>query len=146
MKEGLRIDTPTDSSLFYEALENVTICGVPIDKGQIILTNTVYPHHNPDYFEKPFEYIPERFDPESEYFFKPGTKEPRDPKYFVPFGVGLRNCVGQTLAKLETKVLLSRFITRIDYELDEKITANPDMKFNMLQVNALTGKITSKTG
>ena len=119
---------------------------MPIDKGQVVTISTYYPHYNPDYFEKPFEYIPERFDPQSEYFFKPGTKEPRDPKCYVPFGVGLRNCAGQTLAKLETKVLLSRLITRIDYELDEEIASNPDMKFNMMQPDILKGKITRIKG
>ena len=146
IKEGLRIDTPVDGSLYYEALDAVTICGVPIGKGEVMAMNTLYPHYNPDYFEKPFEYIPERFDPQSEYFFKPGTKEPRDPKCYVPFGVGLRNCPGQTLAKLEIKVLLSRFITRIEYELDEEISKNPDMKFNLIQSGVLKGKITSKKG
>ena len=55
IKEGLRIDTPVDGSLYYEALDAVTICGVPIGKGEVMAMNTLYPHYNPDYFEKPFE-------------------------------------------------------------------------------------------
>ena len=144
IKEGLRIDCPTLGSLFYRTLDKITICGVPIEKGEIVTKNTLYPHYNPAYYHKPFEFIPERFDPDSKYFSVPGSKSPRDPKWYNPFGVGLRNCVGQTLAKLESKVILSRLITRIDFDLDQDIAANEFMRFNLVQDSVLRGRITYK--
>ena len=70
----------------------------------------------------PEEFIPERFDPENEYYFKPNSnkKEARDPKSYIPFSFGIRNCAGQTLAKLESRVILSRVLTTLKLDINEE--------------------------
>ena len=145
IKETLRLDPPANASLFYQAKEDITICGVPIYKGNTINIGLIHPHHNPKQYHKPLEYIPERFDPDSEYFYVPGSdKVARDIKSFIPFTFGQRNCTGQTLAKLESKVLLARILTKLDFEIDKEILENPNLRFNMFEKAQLTGKIIKK--
>ena len=142
MKEVLRIDTPVMQSSLYEVFESTEICGVKLDKGQLVGIDIVFCHYNPDQYHRPTEFLPERFDPENELFFRPGGgKQARHPKSFIPFTFGARNCVGQTLARLESKVVLARLLEKIDYDLTEDIMNNPDAKFNAFESMHLEGKI-----
>lgn len=52
-------------------------------------------------FEKPFEFRPERW--------IEASKVP-PPYTFIPFSAGERTCIGQYLAKIETKMILQKFI------------------------------------
>ena len=104
------------------------------------------PHFNPKEWHSPTEFIPERFDPESEYFFRPNLdkKEARNPNSYIPFSFGIRNCAGQTLAKLEFKVILSRMLTTMNIKIDDDQLKNDCAKFNLVSQMRLYGKVTSK--
>mmetsp|Transcript_14930 Transcript_14930/g.17270 ORF Transcript_14930/g.17270 Transcript_14930/m.17270 type:complete len:217 (+) Transcript_14930:406-1056(+) len=91
IKEGLRIDPPATVGLKYQANQDVTLCGVHFEKGTIFGYSIIMPHYNPRDWHEPEEFIPERFDPESKYFYKPGTETSRDPKSYIPFSTGIRN-------------------------------------------------------
>ena len=63
-------------------------------------------HLNPLQWHYPMTFKPERFDPNSPLFLAPGGK-PRSPYAYLPFTIGPRSCLGQTLALAEIKVLLA---------------------------------------
>ena len=54
--------------------------------------------HNAEQWQKPFEFIPERFDNSNPVSLTPGGKK-RNPYSFVPFGGGKRVCFGKTFAE-----------------------------------------------
>jgi cytochrome P450 len=55
-------------------------------------------HRNPKDWVRPEEFIPERFDPKSEFFLRAdGTK--RHPMAFGPFLGGKRVCLGKTFVE-----------------------------------------------
>ena len=142
IKETLRIDGPATQALLYNFKKDTTICGVPFSKGQKIYPNVLYSHYNPKEWHEPRSFIPERFDPESKYFFKPDTdNQARHPKSFIPFGFGPRNCMGQSLAKLEAKVVLSRILTTVDYEIDQDLLDNDYVSFSIISQFKLLGMI-----
>ena len=144
-REALRFDHPLPQGMVYGVQKDIEICGVPISKGEKIAINHIFQSYDPHNYQRPLEFIPERFDPTSDLFFKPGgTKEQRPPKSNTPFSLGLRNCAGQTLAKLEVKVILTRLLQKIDYEVNEDIISNPDVKFNIVDGTHLKGKIINK--
>ncbi|KAH7360828.1 cytochrome P450 [Rhexocercosporidium sp. MPI-PUGE-AT-0058] len=67
---------------------------------------------DPRYFEKPDEYIPERWGDWDE-----GVK---DRRAFVPFGYGVHSCVGRQLALNELRTALAAVVERWDIVLGEK--------------------------
>ena len=76
-------------------------------------------HKNPKEWQKPFEFIPERFDSNSEYFKRPdGT--PRNPLAFMPFLGGKRICLGKTFAETTLKLVLPLYFYHFDFEFVNK--------------------------
>ena len=143
LKESLRVDSPAIEGIPYLTVKDCELAGVKISKGERVGISIAYPHYDPEQWQKPEEFLPERFDPENDLFYKPGTKESRHPKSYIPFTFGIRNCLGQTLAKLELKVLLSRFLTKVEYEIKDELIEN-DYRYNLLDGRHLFGKITKK--
>ena len=144
IKESQRIDNPVIASIIYQAVEDCEITGVKITKGDRLKMNMLYPHYNPEQWHRPEEFLPERFDPQNELFFKPGTKEARHPKSYFPFGFGPRICLGQILAKIELKVVLSRFLTKVDFEVRQEHMENDKWRYYIHEGRHLYGKITNK--
>ena len=62
-------------------------------------------HHRPDLYPEPFAFRPERW-----LGRKPGTYE------WIPFGGGIRRCLGAALAMAEQRVVLSAMARRLDLE------------------------------
>jgi cytochrome P450 len=66
-------------------------------------------HHREDLYPEPFEFRPERFVGGR----KPGTYE------WIPFGGGIRRCLGAALAMAEQRVVLETMARRLDLEADD---------------------------
>ncbi len=62
-------------------------------------------HHREDLYPEPFEFRPERW-----HGRKPGTYE------WIPFGGGIRRCLGAALAMAEMRVVLTAMARRLDLE------------------------------
>lgn len=58
---------------------------------------------DPEYFENPLEFRPERFAVET-------SAEKANPYRYVPFSAGPRNCIGQKFAVAEIKSLISKLV------------------------------------
>jgi cytochrome P450 len=65
-------------------------------------------HHRHDLYPEPFEFRPERW-----LGHKPGTYE------WIPFGGGIRRCLGAALAMAEQRVVLEAMARRLDLEAAE---------------------------
>ena len=64
--------------------------GVTIPAGSTCVVAISGLHRDPKNFEKPLEYIPERFLPEGNHLMS------RNPFCFIPFSAGPRNCIGNS--------------------------------------------------
>ena len=73
-----------------------------------VLISILLLHHREDLYEDPFEFRPERWADR-----KPGTYE------WIPFGGGIRRCLGAALAMAEQRVVLEATARRLDLEADE---------------------------
>lgn len=119
MKESLRRDPPATDTLGYLVVEDCEIRGIPLKKGQYMKINIFNSHHSETEYHKPMEYIPERFDHESEYFHKPGTKKVRGPYTWIPFSHSYRGCPGYSLSVLSIKVMIAYIVSTFDFKVDE---------------------------
>ena len=77
--------------------------GVPA--GTAIAMSILLLHHREDLYPRPFDFLPERW-----LDRKPGTYE------WIPFGGGIRRCLGAALAMAEQRVVLEAMARRLDLE------------------------------
>jgi cytochrome P450 len=74
-----------------------------------VLMSILLVHHREDLYPEPFEFRPERW-----LGSKPGTYE------WIPFGGGIRRCLGAALAMAEQGVVLEAMARRLDLEADDQ--------------------------
>uniref|UniRef100_A0A3Q7NJY7 Cytochrome P450 4F6-like n=2 Tax=Callorhinus ursinus TaxID=34884 RepID=A0A3Q7NJY7_CALUR len=112
IKESLRLHPPV-TVIARRCTHDV---GLPdgriIPKGSICVISIFGIHHNPSIWPDPEVYNPFRFDPE--------IPQKRSPLAFIPFSAGPRNCIGQTFAMTEMKVVLALTLLRFRFLPDEE--------------------------
>ncbi|KAK3792370.1 hypothetical protein RRG08_045914 [Elysia crispata] len=86
--------------------EEITLHGVRFPKDMPVVLPVYAIHMDPDLWDEPKDFKPERFSPEA--------REARHQCAFFPFGHGPRNCVAMRLAQLELKVILATVLRRFD--------------------------------
>lgn len=77
-----------------------------IDAGKVVGVSISGVHHDPELYEKPGEFCPERF---LERSYKPWE--------FMPFGGGHRRCIGAAFAGYEMSIVLATWIREADITL-----------------------------
>lgn len=112
IKESLRLHPPVPGISHCCAQDVVLPDGRVIPKGNICVISIFGIHHNPSVWPDPEVYNPFRFDPES--------PQKRSPLAFIPFSAGPRNCIGQTFAMTEMKVVLALTLLRFRVLPDEE--------------------------
>ena len=82
-----------------QALEDYETLGYTIPGGSTVMISPWAMHRDPRFWEKPEEFYPQHFAPE-----KRGERH----KYvYIPFGGGVRRCIGEAFAIMEGKLLLA---------------------------------------
>ena len=97
IKETLRLHPPVRAIPKVTAA-TIKLGGVKIPKNTEIFLHAAAAHRHPLYWDKPNEFIPERFDE---------TKNKIAPFTYFPFSLGRRNCVGEKFALIESRVVLA---------------------------------------
>lgn len=139
VKEVLRIDPAGNRSLRYDPQEDINICGVPIPKHSIVLVMVLASHYNTEQFPEPYEFRPERFDPSSELFIAN-----KHPFAYIPFSFNARKCPGMILALIEIKAILAYMMTKIEYEIDQKLLDDINVRYGIFTNFKLPMKIIKK--
>ncbi|XP_025206883.1 probable cytochrome P450 6a13 [Melanaphis sacchari] len=110
------------TALLRGATQNYKVPGesLIIEKGQKILIPIHSIHHDPKYYPNPHIFNPERFTAEEKSKRPSGT--------FLPFGDGLRHCIGKRFAELELKIILSKILSKFEITPCEKTEIPLKMK------------------
>ncbi|SFB61658.1 cytochrome P450 / NADPH-cytochrome P450 reductase [Rhizobium sp. NFR07] len=113
LQETLRL-WPTAPAFAVHAREATTIGGgryaVTPDDLLLILTPVV--HRDPDVWENPYDFRPERFAPEV------ASKLP--PNAWKPFGNGQRSCIGRGFAMQEAVMVMALMLQRFDISFADR--------------------------
>ena len=99
VKETLRA-RPVVPVVARHVRQPVELGGYTIPSGSILMVSIYLVHSDPDTYPEPDEFRPERF--------LDGT--PEDAAW-IPFGGGVRRCLGARFAELEMKVILTQVLT-----------------------------------
>lgn len=111
-----------------------TINGVRIPKGMTIGISIYALQRDPDVWPDPNKFDPERFTPEA--------KAARDPFYYLPFGIGPRNCVGMRLALMELKMAMVYLLQRLKFVVCEETEIPLELqKLRMAAVKGIKLKV-----
>ncbi|XP_034123490.1 uncharacterized protein LOC117580852 [Drosophila guanche] len=105
IKESLRLHPPVPMiGRWFN--EDVEIRGKRIPAGTNYTIGIFVLLRDPEYFESPDEFKPERFDSPS--------PQASHPYAYIPFSAGPRNCIGQKFALLEMKSTISKLLRHFE--------------------------------
>jgi cytochrome P450 len=81
------------------------VCGVRVHRGGSIVLSPIVLHRHPAYWERPDEFLPERW--------LDGEAEKRRPRFaFIPFSAGPRQCIGNAFSMMESVLVLATLAQR----------------------------------
>ena len=87
-----------------------TLQGYHIPKDTTVLAKVWSFHHNPDIWDAPNDFRPQRF------LDKDGKFVPPSADHFIPFGIGLRDCLGASMTMVELYLVLARMLHSFELE------------------------------
>ncbi|XP_078791846.1 cytochrome P450 17A2 isoform X1 [Oryzias latipes] len=111
INEGMRIRPVSPVLIPHTAMTDSSIGGHAVRRGTRVLVNMWSIHHDPQNWDKPDLFQPERFLDDQ------GNRA--TPSCFMPFGAGPRVCVGESLARMELFLFLSSLLQRMSFRLPE---------------------------
>lgn len=120
MKEVLRLIPPVGGG-FRETIQSCEFKGYLIPKGWTVLYQINRTHQEPDLYPQPQDFNPDRFAPDQ-------SVDKQKVFGYVPFGGGLRECLGKEFAKLEMKVFGAMLLRHYNWEL------LPDQDLSMVTI------------
>lgn len=94
-----RLLTDSDMCFFTE--------GKVFPAGSNLILMPMFMGRDPEYFDDPLEFRPERFETET-------TAEKANPYRYIPFSAGPRNCIGQKFAMAELKSVASKVLRHFE--------------------------------
>jgi cytochrome P450 len=106
IRETLRLRPPS-WGIFRQAKVGSRLGDRRIDRDDFLMLPQWTLHRDPQYFENPLEFEPDRWE---------GTEPSRTPAYF-PFGAGPHACIGGQLALTEAQLVLAALVSEFDFNL-----------------------------
>jgi cytochrome P450 len=98
VEEGLRFEPPVQAWR-RQAMEDAVLDGVPIPKGSHLLLVFAAANRDPERFDKPDEFNPDR----------------ADGRQHMTFGLGAHFCLGAPLARMEIGIMIERLARRVPH-------------------------------
>jgi cytochrome P450 len=105
VRESLRLQ-PVIAMVGRVLQKDATLGGLRLPQGAMVAPAVYLVHHRPSLYPEPNRFHPERF-----ATFRPSPSE------WMPFGGGLRKCIGAAFAVYEMKMVLAAFLARVDASL-----------------------------
>ncbi|XP_066993572.2 cytochrome P450 4C1 isoform X2 [Anabrus simplex] len=138
IKESLRL-CPSVPVIGRHLGEDLTIKtgNLRIPASSSVLISPYLLHRNPDYYDEPEKFDPDRFLPEN--------CQRRHPYAYIPFSAGPRNCIGQKFALLEMKAVISKILWH--YHLSSEPSFEPELTIELIlkSANGIKLKLTPRT-
>lgn len=116
IKETLRISPSSSIALLREVEKGgAVVDGQFIPSGYRVGTSSYAIHHNPEYFERPHSFLPERWMAAAGSENKPLATS----SALVPFSMGSRECIGKALSHRQLRIIIASVVWKYDFRLAE---------------------------
>lgn len=126
IKETMRLHPPIPFLVPRRAMKDTNFMGFEIPKNTQVLVNAWAIGRDPDVWEDPLSFNPDRFIIDTKIDYKGQHYE------LIPFGAGRRMCAGVPLAHRVLHLVLGSLLHNFDWELDGSVTPETmDMKDNL---------------
>lgn len=112
IEEALRMNPPLGGALWRTADTDLLLENQYIPAGVMVGTPMYAIHHNKEYYPEPFKYQPDR------WLNKDSQKAKNA---FCAFQIGLRGCVGKSLAYMELKLAVAKIVFSYDMRVAEEV-------------------------
>ena len=120
--EAMRLYPPA-WSIGREALEDVELDGLSLERGAQVWIVQWASHRDPRYFPRPHSFMPERWE---------GDLLRRLPRFaYFPFGGGPRLCIGNSFAMLEAVLVLATLVQRWRVEVAPRDVPAPQFSITL---------------
>lgn len=126
IQESLRLFPPA-WTMSRTALDDDWLGPYRIPKGSNLMLSPYVVHRNPNYWENPEGFDPERFRPE--------VAADRHPYAYFPFGGGPRGCIGERFGLLEAQLVLAMVAPIYRLELVPGVTIEPEAMITLRPKN-----------
>lgn len=122
MKESLRLHPPAPFLVPRKAVEDTDFMGYDIPKNTQVFVNTWAIGRDPEVWEEPGLFKPDRF-------LQAGLRTDYKGQDFelIPFGAGRRICAGLALGHRVLHLVLGSLLHRFDWELESGVTTKETM-------------------
>ncbi|KAI9145284.1 cytochrome P450 [Paraphysoderma sedebokerense] len=113
IQETLRLYPPA-INISRQTEEGITLpCGLKVPANTHIEVAPLLMHRNPEYWQDPLEFRPERFAPGGE------ASQPKAKDAFVPFSLGPRSCIGKVFFYHEARMIIAHALKQFSFDLVE---------------------------
>lgn len=127
VKETLRLHPPIPLLVPHVSTQTCKVSGYNIPKGTKTFLNVWSIHRDPNVWDNPLEFRPERFlDDANEYDFAGNNF------HFLPFGSGRRVCAGIPLAERTSMYVLATLLHSFEWKLPKDSKIDLDAMFGIV--------------
>ena len=123
--ESMRYRAVAPMGVPHKATADMELGGCRIPAGVMVIANVYGIHHDPRFWDTPHEFIPERFLLQPDGAPAPGLTNPA----YMPFGTGIRRCVGDRYAETIAWLCITRMLHRFRLETPAGIPLPEDEVF-----------------
>ena len=115
--ETLRISPVAALTVPRDVKEPVELMGYALEPGMRLYGCIYLTHQRPDLYPEPDRFLPERF-----------LERQFSPYEFLPFGGGVRRCIGEALALFEMKLVVATLLSRYQFTLASSAPEYPQRR------------------
>ena len=119
VSETLRFRPSVPFSHYYIPQKDMQLGKYAFEQGDVLAVCFEAVGHDPEQWQRPTEFLPQRFDHNDPLSLTPAGKK-RHANSWVPFHGGARSCLGKSFAEAQMKIFATLVTQKFNFEFEDK--------------------------